>query len=232
MRIFIGYGYNDRDRWIETYIFPLVEALGCKVVHGKVAYGGALPPEVVDLIRGSDSVIGFTTRRDAAGPNQFTTHPWVVQELVAAYTQSPSIPFVEVREEGVVSPGGMLDAVDAQRIDYRESDRAACLLQTAQALRRLIDKLNVITVRLGPSSIVDQISGSLDDPGFSSVCQVLRGITLLAPQPVPVFPIKGGLFTKLRGIAEGDFVRITVSSRGHIWKSDFETLDFVDVQLK
>jgi hypothetical protein len=65
MRVFIGYGYNDRDKWIETYVFPLAEAFGCKVVHGKMAYGGALPPEVTDLIRGSDAMIGFTTRRDA-----------------------------------------------------------------------------------------------------------------------------------------------------------------------
>jgi hypothetical protein len=232
MRVFIGYGYNDRDRWIERYVFPLVEAFGCKVVHGKVAYGGALPPEVIDLIRGSDAMLGFTTRRDAAGPSQFTTHPWVVQELVAAYSQAPSIPFVEVREDSVVSPGGMLDAVDAQRIDYRESDRAACLLQTAQALRRLIDKLKIVTVRFGPSAVVDQISVFLDDPGFSAVCQVLRGTTILTAQPVAVFPKQGGLFANLRGIAEGDFVRIRVSARGQTWKSVFESLDVVDVQLQ
>jgi hypothetical protein len=232
MRIFIGYGYNDRDKWIETYVIPLVEAFGCKVVHGKIAYGGALPPEVIDLIRGSDAMIGFTTRRDAAGTNQFTTHPWVVQELVTAYTQTPSIPFVEVREEGVVSPGGMLEAVDAQRIDYHEDDRAACLLQTAQALRRLIERLNIITVRLGPSSVVDQISVGLDDPGFSASCQTLRGNTLLPPRPVSVFPITGSLFVKLRGIGEGDLVRIMISARGQTWKSAFESVDVVDVQLK
>jgi hypothetical protein len=232
MRVFIGYGYNDRDKWIETYVFPLAEAFGCKVVHGKMAYGGALPPEVTDLIRGSDAMIGFTTRRDAAGPNQFTTHPWVMQELVTAHSQVPPIPFVEVREEGVIPPGGLLDAVNAQRIEYRESDRATCLLQTAQALARLIARLNIVTIRLGPAAVVDQISVGLDDPGFRASYQTLRGDTLLPSVPVSVRPIRGSLFVKLRGLAEGDLVQIKVSTQGQTWRSDFESVDVVDVQLK
>ena len=231
MRVFIGYGYNEQDRWIETYVIPLVEAFGCKVVHGKVAYGGALPPEVVDLIRSSDAMIGFTTRRDPAGPNQFTTHPWVVQELVTAYTQTSRIPFVEVREEGVAPPGGMLDAINAQRIDYREADRAACLLQVAQALRRLLDQLDVTTVRLGPAEVVDQVSAVLDDPTFSATSQVLRGDAALPSQPVAVFPIKGGLFVKLRGILEADLVRITISAHGRTWRSSFESVEAYNVDL-
>ena len=231
MRVFIGYGYNERDKWIETYLIPLVEAFGCKVVHGKVAYGGALLPEVVDLIRASDAMIGFTTRRDAVGPNQFNTHPWVVQELVTAHTQVPPIPFVEVREEGVVSPGGMLDALNAQRIEHREADRAATLLQIAQALRRLLDRLSVTTVRLGPAPVVDQISILVDDPTFTATSQVLRGEAPLPPQPVAVFPIRGGLFVKLRGMVEGDFVRITISARGQMWRSSFESIDAYNVDL-
>jgi hypothetical protein len=232
IRIFIGYGYNDRDRWIEAYVFPLAEAFGCEVVHGKIAYGGALVPEVVDLIRGCDAMIGFTTRRDAAGPNQFTTHPWVVQELVTAHSQVPSIPFVEVREQGVIPPGGLLDAINAQRIEYRESDRAACLLQTAQALRRLIEKSRIVTVRLGPAAVADEIGASLDDPGFRAVYETLRGDTQLPPVPVSVRPIRGSLFVKLRGLAEGDLVRIKVSTQGQSWTSDFESVDVVDIQLR
>jgi phage FluMu protein gp41 len=186
---------------------------------------------VADLIRASDAMIGFTTRRDPVGPNQFTTHPWVVQELVTAYTQTPRIAFVEVREEGVVSPGGMLEAVNAQRIAYREADRAACLLQIAQALRQLLDQLNVTTLSLGPAAVVDQIRVLLDDPTFTATSQLLRGNALLALQPVAVFPIRGGLFVKLRGVAEGDLVRITISARGQSWRSSFESMDAYNVDL-
>ena len=42
MRIFVGYGYNERDKWVEDYVLPLLVAFGCEVVHGKAVYGGAL----------------------------------------------------------------------------------------------------------------------------------------------------------------------------------------------
>ena len=112
MRVFVGYGYNDQDRWVEEYVFPLVSAFGCDALHGRAVYGGALPEEVIRVIRTSDAMIGFTTRKEAAGANQFRTHDWVVQELVTANAQEPRIPWVEVRQEGVISPGGILDAVD------------------------------------------------------------------------------------------------------------------------
>jgi len=114
MRVFIGYGYNERDKWIEAFAVPLVQAFGSEVVHGKAVFGGPLPEEVLRSIRSSDAMIGFTTRREPTGPGPFGTHPWVVQELLAALAQDPRIPFVEVREQGVLPPGGMLDAFDAQ----------------------------------------------------------------------------------------------------------------------
>ena len=42
MRIFVGYGYNERDKWVEGYVLPLLVAFACEVVHGKAVYGGAL----------------------------------------------------------------------------------------------------------------------------------------------------------------------------------------------
>src|SRR5881394_3460130 len=110
MRIFVGYGYNERDRWIEDYVLPLVVDFGCEVAHGKAVYGGALPDEVMKVIRTSDAVMGFTTRRESVAKGQYRTHDWVVHELLAANSQDPRIPWVEVREDGVISPGGILDS--------------------------------------------------------------------------------------------------------------------------
>src|SRR5271155_2000804 len=137
MRVFIGYGYNPRDKWIEEYVFPLVVAFGCEIVNGKAVYGGALPNEITKEIRSSDAMIGFTTRREPAGADQFRTHAWVVHELTTAHVQDPPIPWVEVREQGVIPPGGILDAAQMQRIEYREEDRSRCLVQISEALRRL-----------------------------------------------------------------------------------------------
>ncbi len=232
MRIFVGYGYNDRDRWIENYVLPLLVAFGSEVVHGRAVYGGALPDEVVKAIRTSDAMIGFTTRRDPVPPDRYRTHDWVVQELTAAHTQDPSIPWVEVREQGVISPGGILDAADAQRIDYQEDDRAICLVHITQALRRFSDRTSVTMVRLGPVPAVEQIGTLLDDATFSCTCQTLRGAVQMAARKIPVFPIKGALFVQLRGVAQGELVRITIAARGRVWRSNYESVDTVDVQVK
>jgi len=232
MRIFLGYGYNERDKWIEEYALPLLAAFGCEVVLGKAVYGGALPDEVTKLIRTSDAVIGFTTRREAAEPGKYRTHDWVVQELLTAHSQDPRIPWVEIREDGVISPGGILDAADTQRIQYREEDRAECLVKIAQALKRLRDLTRVIMIRLGPANAVEQISPLLDDPSFSCTSQTLLGAAQTAPRRVAVFPIKGGLFVQLRGVGPGELVRITVFAQGRTWRSDYESVDTVDVRVK
>lgn len=232
MRIFIGYGYNERDKWVEEYVLPLLAAFGCEVVHGKAVYGGALPDEVIKAIRTVDAMLGFTTRRDSVGAGQYRTHEWVVQELLTAQTQDPRIPWVEIREEAVISPGGIVEAAGAQRIDYRQEDLAGCLIKIAQAVRRLHDLTNVTMIRLGPVSAVEQISPLLDDPSFACTCQSLRGAVQLAPREAPVFPIKGGVFVQLRGVAQGELVRLAISARGRIWRSNYESVDTVDVQVK
>lgn len=232
MRVFIGYGYNERDKWIEQFVFPLVVAFGCEIAHGKAVYGGALSEEIIKAIGLSDAMVGFTTRREPVGHDQFRTHDWVVQELVAAHSRDPSIPWVEVREENVISPGGILEAAQMQRIDYREEDRAGCLVKIAEALRRFHERTNTTRVRLGPASSVDQISALLQDATFTCSCEILRGARQLPPSRIPVLPIKGGLFVQLRGLAPEELVRITVSAAGRTWRSSYESVDTVDIQVQ
>ena len=230
MRIFVGYGYNERDKWIEQYVMPLVAAFGWEAVHGKAVYGGALPDEIIKTIHTADAMIGFTTRRDAIATGRFRTHDWVVQELMVAHTQR--IPWVEVREEGVDSPGGILEAADTQRIDYREEDRAICLVRIAQALKRFQDLTSVTMIRLGPLPAVEQISPLLDDASFSCTCQTLRGAVEFEPRRIPVLPIKGGIFVQLRGLTPGELVRIKISAGGRTWRSSYESVDTVDIRVK
>jgi hypothetical protein len=234
IRVFIGYGYNARDSWVDTLVVPFVKACGCDVAHGKAVYGGALPIEVIRLIQSSDAMIGFTTRRDPdpGQPGQFTTHPWVVQELVTALAQNPALPYVEVREEDVVSPGAMLEGMNAQRINYREADRADCLLSIAQALERFATAARITSVRLAPQAMVTELQPLLGHQTFTCLCQILRRGSQQPAQQVPVLPIKGALFVNLRGIEPDDLVRFTISADGRMWRSDYESVDTVDVQMK
>jgi hypothetical protein len=234
IRVFIGYGYNARDVWVQDLVIPFVKAFGCEVIHGKAVYGGALPIEILKAIQSSDAMIGFTTRRDPdrATPGQFTTHPWVVQELTAALSQVSPLPYVEVREDGVTSPGGILDAANAQRITYRETDRADCLVSLSQALERFTAAARITRVRLAPEATVTELQPLLGHQTFSCLCQILRRGNQQAMQQVSVLPIKGALFVDLRGIEDDDLVRFTISAAGRAWHSDYESVDTVDVQMK
>jgi hypothetical protein len=66
-RVFIGYGYHDRDLWVEKYVVPFVTAFGCTPVDGREVFGAALSSEVTQQIHSCHAMIGFTTRRDPAG---------------------------------------------------------------------------------------------------------------------------------------------------------------------
>ncbi len=146
--------------------------------------------------------------------------------------RDPRIPWVEIREEGVISPGGILESVDAQRTEYRQENLATCLVTIAQAVRRFKDLTSVHDDPAWP-----RIGGGTDSRvvgrcEFVCTWQSLRGSIQQSPRLGPVFPIRGGVFVQLRGAAQDELVRITISARGRTWRSDYESVDTVDVQVK
>src|SRR5262245_59535417 len=131
MRLFVSYGFNDRDRWVEELVFPLLRATGCDVVHGKTEYGNGLAHSIRDTILDCDALIGFATRRELVG-NRWSTHRWVIEELATAFGR---LPVIEVRENGVDPQPGML--IGHHLISYEETHRDRCLVDIAQVAARL-----------------------------------------------------------------------------------------------
>lgn len=43
MRIFVAYGYNPRDNWIEPVTTPLIQAFGSEPVDGRELQGQVIP---------------------------------------------------------------------------------------------------------------------------------------------------------------------------------------------
>src|SRR6267142_5209291 len=99
MRVFVGYGYNERDNWIEERLFPILRFVGFTVVHGKDMHGSELHVEVKRRIDQSDAAIGFFTIREGQGDADFTSHIWVRDEVI--YAISKDKPIIPVRETGV-----------------------------------------------------------------------------------------------------------------------------------
>jgi len=111
-------------------------------------------------------------------------------------------------------------------------EHSRCLVKIAQALNSFRERTSVTMVRLGPASVVKQIGAFMQHATFACTCEILRGVRQSVPHRVPVFPMRGGLFVQLRGIARDEKVQISISAVGRTWRSDYESLDTVDIQVK
>lgn len=140
MRVFVGFGYNDRDQWIEQQVFPILQSLGFVVVHGKDMHGEALEPEVASRIDQSDAAIGFYTVRPGQEQAEFNSHVWVRDEMM--YADAKGKPIILVREEGAKVPDGLFG--NRQTILLSQTDRLACVVELVSALgRRNIRRLKL-----------------------------------------------------------------------------------------
>jgi hypothetical protein len=142
MRVFVGFGYNDRDRWIEAQVFPILEAMAFTVHDGKDLYGELLQPEIQRLITQSDAAIGFLTLREGQGDADFNSHIWVRDEMV--YALGLKKPVILIREQGVRVPPGLFG--ERQYITLESNDRLACVVQLIRAL----GKRNIRRLKLDP----------------------------------------------------------------------------------
>jgi len=89
-----------------------------------------LPEGVTERIRQSDGLIAFCTHRAGRETEAFNTHVWVRDEIVFAL--GLGLPLVEVREEGVVGPEGLVG--NRQRILLRQEDRLASIAELVTAV--------------------------------------------------------------------------------------------------
>jgi hypothetical protein len=225
MRLFVGYGYNSRDHWIEEMVFPLVEALGCQVVHGKTTFGDVLAPEIKALLLGSDAMVGFLTRREKAG-DCWSTHRWVIEELASAFGR---MPVVEVRETGVDPQSGMLAGL--QRISYCEEQRDRCLVDIAQAVGRMKNKIEQRVFRLEPTEFVSLFRSLLKKPGLRCSYRVMRRNTESDFCDAGISPVAGGLQLSVGGLGASDLIQVCVSYGDHSWTSDYEPVDSIRLRL-
>ena len=132
MRVFVGFGYNERDQWIEKQVFPILSSMGFTVVHGKAMQGKELPPEIKSRIEQSDAAIGFLTIREGQEQAEFNSHVWVLSEMV--YADAKGKPIIPVKEDSVHDPRGLLG--NRQFITLRQNDRLACVVELVETLGR------------------------------------------------------------------------------------------------
>lgn len=227
MRVFLAFGYNERDRWIGELGVRLVKAFGAEVLTGEDMQGEVITNEVRERIRTSDALIAFLTRRDDMGNGRWTTHRWVTDEL--SHALALNLPVAEVRETGVDDQGGI--AGDRQRIVYDDARRPLCLVELAETVGRWSRGLN-LRFQLLPEEFVNQVAPLVRQPGFRCSYRLLEGIRQSPDRPAQVVPIKGGLFVNAAGIPPQALIQIQVQGGGFSWSSDFESVDSLSIRLK
>lgn len=144
MKIFVGFGYNERDQWIEKDVFPVLECMGFTIVHGKDMHGQELQTEVRTRIDQSDAAIGFFTVRDGQGDADFNSHIWVRDEML--YAIGKEKPVIPIKEDGARVPNGLMG--DRQYIILHQNDRLACVGE----LVRTLGRRNIRRIRLEPET--------------------------------------------------------------------------------
>lgn len=230
MKIFVGYGYNKRDQWIEEFVFPLIQAFGDEVVTGGKLQGERITEAIIQKIAESDALIGFLTRRGEADSNGvWKTHRWVIEEITTALNSKIFI--LEVREKGVDDQGGIVG--DRQRIEYEDGARDKCLVELVTTLGNW-HSAEDIKLKLLPDECVQELIPLLRNPELKCSCQIMsmknRKIREFKANILPVNP--GGLFIFVQRVPRHALIQVHIEYKGTHWLSSFETIDSYGVHLR
>jgi hypothetical protein len=227
MKIFVAYGYNDRDRWVETLVFPIIRAFGDEVVTGEELQGEQITDAVRRKIQGSDALVAFVTRREEIGPGRWTTHRWVTDEL--AHALALGRPVVEVRESGVDDQGGI--GGDRQRIAYDERQRDRCLVELVKTLGRWHQARDV-QLKLLPETFAQAVFPLLRHPRLRCTYRLLVDDEESEDIPTRILPITGGLFIRARGVPPEALLQVHVECEGRSWTSSYESTDALSIAMR
>jgi hypothetical protein len=227
MKIFVAFGYNERDKWIPSLVFPIIKAFGDEVVSGEEVQGEQITDAVIREIRQSNALMAFVTRRDKISESRWTTHRWVTDELSNAIAFK--IPVAEIRETGVDEQGGI--AGDRQRITYNESERDKCLVEIVKTLGNWHSS-DTIELKLMPNECIQAVRPLLRNPALRCTYQILERSGLMGEEiPAQILPITGGLFVRAKNVPPRSYIQIRVECAGKSWSSEFENVESLGIHL-
>lgn len=227
MRIFVAYGYRDRNLWIPRLIYPIIRAFGDEPLGGENLPGEIITEGVRARIRQADALIGFVTRLGDAGADLSATHRWVTDELAGAHAQKKLI--LEVRETGVDEQRGIIG--DRQPILYEEARRDECLVHIVTAIGEW-HRRSSVDLKLLPAECAEQISPRLNNPRLRCTYKILEDGEERGPFEAPIRRITGGLFVRAKNVPRQALVQLTVECDGLYWSSDFESTGSLGIHLR
>jgi hypothetical protein len=234
MKVFVGYGYNDRDKWIEEMIFPIIRAFGDDVVDGKVMPGEQIAEGVKERILRADVVLGFATRRidPATGQLGQLTHRWVIQEIAIAFGAPNPPPMLEIREKEGDPQVGIV--VGAQYLVYDPEHRDQFLVDFVKNFAALRERAGRFELHLMPDEFMKAVAPKLADRNLSCTYQLMTEGTWEEGREIStkIIRIKGGLFIRTGTIPRNSYIRLkVVCGQDFEWNSEFQPVDTRLIQL-
>lgn len=224
MKVFVSFGYNERDRWVNDLVIPIVRAFGHETLTGEDLAGQPIEAGVAARIDQSHALIAFVTRRGDPANGIWPTHRWVTDEL--AYALGRDILILEVREVGVDPQGGLPG--HRQHLNYDETKRDVFLKDLAAALGNWPG--GQVRLQLVGDAL-DQIVPLLRRPEFRSVYRFhIRGEES-SPSPARILPIKGGLFIDVQHVPPEALIQVEITYQNRTWSSQYESLDSHNIRL-
>lgn len=228
MKVFVGFGYNDNDKWISSLVIPFIKELGCEVNTGEDIQGDILSAAVIAKIEESDACIGFLTRREKKDDGTYTTHKWVIEELAIALGKK--IPIFEIREKGVDAQGGITG--DRQRYEFE--DKAALLFEVLKFLNKEKSKFSYKTFMLVPDNFIKEIRPLMKSRDTRCMYRFLYKAKFYEPEEAKLEKLGQGLGIIVKKIpSEEAQIEITVEhGQTILWSSGFVSVGLINVELQ
>jgi hypothetical protein len=224
MKVFIGFGYNKKDKWIKELIFPFIQALGCEIHTGEDMQGEDLSDGVITRIKESDACIGFLTKRDKMGNGNFTTHSWVISELANAVTAK--IPIFEVREKGIDPQKSQ----SGNKQFYEFEDKSFLMLEIAKFISKEKNKLAYKTFMLLPKEFSEAVGPHAK---FAKCTYTfLYKAKQYEPEMTSLQRMQGGYCIIIKKIPNEEAqVEINIECPSGTWSSGFVSVGLMNVNL-
>lgn len=230
MKVFIGFGYNDNDRWIDQLVIPLVEALGCEVVTGEEMHGEKLSDGVIERISDSDACIGFLTKRgrESNQDGTFPTHRWVIEELTTALNKGK--PIYEIREKGIDTQKGIIG--DRQRLDFDDTNKV--LLEVVKFVMKEKNRLSTKIFMLLPPEVLNDIRPHLANGDITCSYRFMYKTKYSELEATNLERFQGGYGLIIKKIPNEDaLIEIKIKGPNRLsWSSGFVSVGLINVQLQ
>lgn len=225
MRVFVSFGYNERDRWVKELVFPVVKAFSHTIETGEDMAGQPIQAGVAARIERSQAMLGFVTRRGDPVNDVWATHRWVTDEL--AYALAKGLLIIEAREAGVDPQGGLPG--NLQHLVYEEGRRDEFVRDLVKALGQW-PRGRVQLQLVGED--LEQLVPLLRRPEFRCTYRFHKEDGDETDEmPTRIVPITGGLFINIDRVPPRALIQVEITYLNKVWSSQFESLDSHNIRV-